>query len=552
MGIMNLFNRKSSLINNVTTIFGGMTAVISLTLAYFQWAQQSGGELTMMVNGQSVSGQDARQIAICVDSANTSYSFAGIYPIFYNPKKYSVHDFMLQYSVSSSNIQFEPVEQYSMSSIGNGAYVLRYNNDKLSPYESSVIPIRKFIIPVNGGEIDINAQASFDGADSLRQYKVAARFFVVPNRATRNFDEWKNLCQDVCNRNMMEEDYDAYFVSSRYRSQDYQYNYALVASQKLSSDLTYNNKSVQSAQNSDKKKTYNADKRETASPAAATPASQVHMPASGKVNSNRQSLDVNTKPMGLERYFESIRTDEYTLKNGVHRSGLEFAFRDEYKNDSVFVLILAEDTVSHKLKNSIWRIKSHSNSKAVSNLLPENEVIKGYDICTLDDSICNNIEVSEDYVIRNNLNEPVAVAFYRVKNGSDSYSDTEIIAPKSHIWLWQNEVNKVMTGSLKFLRVPQTYITEDLMPKKFTDGLWNYFIWTLAIGIILLLGISVWDRIEEAFKDWKNYGWDTAKSTLTDKAEFLDLFSGMALAVGFGITVAFILLLSVRCIEWYF
>ena len=548
---MNLFNRKSSLIKIVTKICGGLTAVISLTLAYFQWAQQSGGELTMMVNGQSVSGQDARQIAICVDSANTSYSFAGIYPIFYNPKKYSVHDFMLQYCVSSSNIQFEPVEQYSMSSIGNGAYILRYNNDKLSPYESSVIPIRKFIIPVNGGEIDINAQASFDGADSLRQYKVAARFFVVPNRATRNFDEWKNLCQDVCNRNMMEEDYDAYFVSSRYRSQDYQYNYALVASQKLSSDLTYNNKSVQSAQKSDKKKTDNADKRETACPAAATPASQVHMPASGKVNSNRQSLDVNTKPMGLERYFESIRTDEYTSKNGEHMSGLEFTFRDEYKNDSVFILILAEDTVYHWLKNIIWKIKSHSNSKVVSYSLPKNEVIKGYDICTLDDSISNNIKVSEDYVIRNKLNEPVAVAFYRVMNYV-SYPDIEIIAPKSQIQLRQNEKNKVMTGSLKFLRVPQTYITEDLMPKKFTDGLWDIFIWILVFGIIQILGVSVGFRIVEAFKDWKNYGWDKAKSTLTDKAEFLDIFYFLALLGGLIITLMFIVLLSVRCIEWFF
>ena len=350
---------------------------------------------------------------------------------------------------------------------------------------------------------------------------------------------------------MMEEDYDAYFVSSRYRSQDYQYNYALVASQKLSSDLTYNNKSVQSAQKSDKKKTDNADKRETACPAAATPASQVHMPASGKVNSNRQSLDVNTKPMGLERYFESIRTDEYTSKNGEHMSGLEFTFRDEYKNDSVFILILAEDTVYHWLKNIIWKIKSHSNSKVVSYSLPKNEVIKGYDICTLDDSISNNIKVSEDYVIRNKLNEPVAVAFYRVMNYV-SYPDIEIIAPKSQIQLRQNEKNKVMTGSLKFLRVPQTYITEDLMPKKFTDGLWDIFIWILVFGIIQILGVSVGFRIVEAFKDWKNYGWDKAKSTLTDKAEFLDIFYFLALLDGLIITLMFIVLLSVRCIEWFF
>lgn len=549
---MNFFNRKNGLFSIISKVCGGLTAAITLTFGYFQWEQQSGGDLAMMINGQSVSGQDARQIAICVDSPSSSYSFAGIYPVFYNPKKYSVRDFMLQYSVSSSNIQFEPVEQYSMSSMGDGTYVLRYNIDKLAPYESSAIPIRKFIIPVNGGDININAQASFDGADSLRQYKVAARFFVVPNRTTRNFDEWKILCQDVCNRNMTEADYDAYFVSSRYRSQDYQYNYALTTSRKTSYNYTHSEVSTQAAQKSDNKKADNADKRQTARPAAATPAEQVQVPAAVK-SANHQSLAAANRPVGLERYFESIRTNECTLKNGV-RSGLEFAFRDEYKNDSVFVLILAEDTVSHKLKNSIWRIKSHSISKAVSYLLPENEVIKGYDICTLDDSICNNIEVSEDYMIRNNLNEPVAVAFYRVDNGSYSYSysDTEIIAPKSHIWLWQNSENKVVAGSLRFLRVPQTYITEDLMPRKFTDGLWDYFIWTLAIGIIVLLGASVWDRIEEAFKDWKNYGWDTAKSTLTDKAEFLDLFSGMALALGFGITVAFILLLSVRCIEWYF
>ena len=197
------------------------------------------------------------------------------------------------------------------------------------------------------------------------------------------------------------------------------------------------------------------------------------------------------------------------------------------------------------------KIKSHSNSIVVSYSLPKNEVIKGYDICTLDDSISNNIKVLEDYVIRNKLNEPVAVAFYRVMNYV-SYPDIEIIAPKSQIQLRQNEKNKVMTGSLKFLRVPQTYITEDLMPKKFTDGLWDIFIWILVFGIIQILGVSVGFRIVEAFKDWKNYGWDKAKSTLTDKAEFLDIFYFLALLDGLIITLMFIVLLSVRCIEWFF
>lgn len=550
MGIMNFFNRKNGLFSIVSKVCSGLATVIALIFGYFQLEQQSGGDLAMMVNGQSISGQDARQIAICVDSASSSYSFSGIYPVFYNPKKYSVRDFMLQYSVSSSNIQFEPVEQYSMSSMGDGTYVLRYNIDKLAPYESSAIPIKKFIIPVNGGEIDINAQASFDGADSLRHYKVAARFFVVPNRATRNFDEWKILCQNVCNRNMMEADYDAYFVSSRYRSQDYHYNYAMTASQKASSNYTHNEESTQSAQKADMKMAGNAHKQQAARPATTTPAKQVQVPAAVK-SANHQSLAANSRPMGLERYFESIKTDEYTSKDGVHMSGLMFSFRDEYKNDSVFVLILAEDTISQKLSNKIWIVKRHGNSHAISYLLSKDEVVKGYDICSLDDSISNGIEVSDDYVIKNNLNEPVAVAFYRIMNGYDSYSDTEIVAPKSKKHLWQNKENRVMAGSLKFLRVPQAYITEDLMPKKFTDGLWDFVIFCLCFGVAIILGFSIWERINEAFEAWKKYGWDKAKSTLTDKAEFLDFLSGATLAVGFGMACMFILLLVVRCVEWY-
>lgn len=109
-----------------------------------------------------------------------------------------------------------------------------------------------------------------------------------------------------------------------------------------------------------------------------------------------------------------------------------------------------------------------------------------------------------------------------------------------------------MAGSLRFLRVPQTYITENLMPRKFTDGLWNVFILILGIGVAMILGFSIWFRIEEAFKDWKKYGWDKAKSTLTDKAEFLDFLSGMALVTGLGLAFVFIILLAVRCIEWYF
>lgn len=530
MGLRNYFNRHSGFFKIASSIGGGSVSILALIIGYFQYLQQSGGDLALQFNGRTVSSSVTKNIAICIDSANTAYNFSSIYPIFYNPKKYSVHDFMLQYHVSSSDILFEPVEQYSLSSEGEGRYILRYNHDKLAPYESSVIPIKKFIIPNNGGRIDINVQASFDGADSMKRYKVAARFLIVPNQQTDDFDKWKAKCQRECNRTMNEADYDAYFVSSRFHSQDYQYNYALTAT-----------KATAEVQNPPKKTNVRSRQGE-------------HQQQEAKTQQNPQppaDAAITARPSNLDQYFESIRTDEYTSSDGITRyAGLKFKFREEYENDTVYVFLLTEDTVRHSLHNRIWEIRRHSiYSNELSYLVPQNEIIKGYDLCTIADSLASRIKISEDYKVKNKHNEPVALLVNRIKNNSvETYY--EIIAPKSEKTLWQNDSIKIAAGSIRYLKIPQTYITDDLKPKKFTDDLWLFILSCLGFWILMVVAFPICSRIEEAFDAFK-YSWSYAKTVLLDKDKYLEELKDFTLIGGFICLLALIGTLIVHAIVWF-
>ena len=104
MALSNYFKQNSGWIKIVSSIGGGIIGVVSLLLGYLQWQQQNGGNLTLQINGRTMSGYTTKNIAICIDSANTSFNFPNIYPVFYNPEKYSVHDFMLQYRICSRDI----------------------------------------------------------------------------------------------------------------------------------------------------------------------------------------------------------------------------------------------------------------------------------------------------------------------------------------------------------------------------------------------------------------------------------------------------------------
>ena len=529
MALSNYFKQNSGWIKILSSIGGGIIGVVSLLLGYLQWQQQNGGNLTLQINGRTMSGYTTKNIAICIDSANTSFNFPNIYPVFYNPEKYSVHDFMLQYRISSRDIQFEHVEMYSLSSDGDGSYLLRYNNNKLAPYESSVLPIRKFLIPDYGGKVNINVQASYDGADSLMQYDVAAHFFVVSNNVTSNFDEWKEICQDVCNKNMDGSDYDAFFVSSRFHSQDYQYNHTLVAT----------NKSSAETRNNDKK----------ADNIVSTTAEQ-KVVVSEISSYTKPSVPLSTS---IEHYFESVRSTEYTSQRDQKRhSGLTFKFREEYKNDTVYVLLLAEDTVSHRLTNKIWEVfRIYGSSDEVSHLLVENEIVKGYDICTVDGSLGEGITISEDYHVKNSHNEPVAVTYNTIRNNSDKRCHTEILAPKSEGDLLHNDTISIETGSIRYLRISETYITDDLKPKSFTDPLWKGLLIYLGFWLIMGIGYPLWSRIEDGFDALSEYGWKYAKGVWFDFDAFVDdLKEWIPISLGIIIFVAIICFI-IYTISWF-
>ena len=442
---------RSKVMRWIAGIATGATTALGAWTGWMTYEQQSGGLLSMQYNGEVVSGKNTRNLVICVDSTVVEKNFSSICPNFYNSRKYTVRDLSLRYELQSRGIQFEPTGMYSLSDEGEGVYMLRYNLDKLASYETTSPPVRKFIIPENGGEVTMRAMASFDGADSLMTYRVNAKFVVVDNGGTYSFAEWRTRCQRQCNKQMSDGEYDAYYLSLRYRESDYRYNVPLEESKQTVADTNLAKNEEPAVKKEPAKQEQNAEQSQSQSAEKYEP---------------EKYSDTNVDLSNVQFYTDTV-THVAIRRNG-HQA----------------VVMLIEDTVTHKFANFVLEF---NNANTTANVwdLAKNTMLRNFAYLDADPTLGEDVEYEDDKYYNDHRE---AIGLVCGNFGQPDYR-TFVVKPKSSAHADNYGAN------VRYYRLPEHVLCEDNKP----IGVWTSLrksgmLWVIVGNFLFVLVLPIFDK----------------------------------------------------------
>lgn len=443
---------KSAITRWIAGIVTGTTAIIGTWTGYKSMEQQAGGILSMQYNGEVVQGTSVRNLVICVDSAVVEKNFSSICPNFYNSKKYTVRDLSLRYEVVTDGVQFEPTGMYTLSNEGDGTYMLRYTLDKLASYETTSPPVRKFIIPHNGGEVKLRAMASFDGADSLMTYQVNAKFVVIDNAGTQNFEEWRNRCRQRCAGTFSPEQFDAYYISLLYRDHDYEYSYPI-------EKPVENHRGQQLAQN-------DSPKNQTAT--EQTKRIEDEVP--------EKFSDENVELSNVQFYTDSV------MHAAIRRNGHQA------------LVMLVEDSVEHSFENFAFEFFDQCPTVQVWNF-PKNLVLRNFAYLDEDADLADKIEYDEGRY-ENKWSHAVAFSYY---SPSDEMVVMEIVPPKGRTAKMEEQ------QILRYYSMPEHVLVDANKQVFFWTEFWNGYKALLPIWVIIGLLFPMLDSEDRKGKSIVRY-----------------------------------------------
>lgn len=183
-------------LNFIVTKWGkigaGIFSTISLALGIASYFHDTGGTLSASLNGSTIDNNENKEFVVFIDNSRIS-QLSAIQPRFHNISSYSIRDFVLKYEVTCDGVQFSPTDFYKLHHNGN-QYTLQYDEDYLSGMAYTENPISEIIVPENGGELQIEAKANYDGCKTPYSYAIRTRYIVIPNTEKLSFEQWKEKC----------------------------------------------------------------------------------------------------------------------------------------------------------------------------------------------------------------------------------------------------------------------------------------------------------------------------------------------------------------------
>lgn len=444
---------RSRVVRWITGGVTGVAALIGTWTGYKTMEQQAGGVLSMQYNGEVVKGTLARNLVICVDSTVVEKNFSSICPNFYNSRKYTVRDLSLRYELESEGIQFEPTGMFTLSNEGDGKYLLRYNLDKLASYETTSPPVRKFIIPDNGGAVSMRAMASFDGADSLMTYLVNAKFVVVDNAGTKSFEDWRRRCQQRCAESFSPKQFDAYYVSLRYRDHDYQYNVPI----DKADDGTINQ---QLAQNNAKQEQQKSEQQ----------------PKSIEEEVPEKFSDENVELSNVQFYNDSV------MHAAIRRNGHQA------------VVLLIENTEEHTFENCAFEFFDQCPTVQVWNFA-KNVMLRNFAYLDEDAELADKIDY-DDGRYENKWSHSVAFSYFSPETNRVM---VEIVPPKGRTGKMNEQ------EILRYYSMPEHVLVDANKQVFFWTEFWKRYKALLPIWVIIGLLFPMFDSEDRKGKSIVRY-----------------------------------------------
>jgi hypothetical protein len=165
--------------------------------------------------GTLVDNGGGRTVMICIDDTTRLHNLKILFPTFKNTTKHTANDLSLTYSLEMTNIGLEPKDLFSLMYDGDNNYTLKYKENKLSAYDSTTVPVRKFSILDRIATMRLKAFATCDGIEKPFNYNVNAVLFYLPSQ-DRQYKEWTKSCREVIIEKTESRKFDILYSSRKF------------------------------------------------------------------------------------------------------------------------------------------------------------------------------------------------------------------------------------------------------------------------------------------------------------------------------------------------
>lgn len=172
-------------------VLGVVLSAISLYIAYLTFIREDGGSLEVQYRTDMFSTPDD---PVVFTDSRQSDMLSGMLPVLSNPSKYSLNNFLLQYTVEGAEVTtgaaFTAVTRQS-------AHELTYNDHTLYAYTKVAEPCQSITLPADEGSLTLSIRATFDGASKPFEVEKTCHYKVVTNR-NMTAGQWQVLCAKKC------------------------------------------------------------------------------------------------------------------------------------------------------------------------------------------------------------------------------------------------------------------------------------------------------------------------------------------------------------------
>jgi hypothetical protein len=460
-------------------------SVISVGGAIASYFHDAGGTLSAKMQGEEITNQTNKEIVVFTDDSHITSHISAIHPTLFNSSSYSIRDFNLKYQLQSNGVQIIPTDYFTLHNNEVSSYTLEYNKSVLSGSAIVDDPIREIVVPDNGGELKLQASATYDGCSNPFTYTLCAKYYVVPNQDNLDFDRWTQKCQQ--HLHLSESTSSVIWIA---KNGNWEYRDYLALSNRSQKQETQQNVSKPSKTVAPTTTTVSSNTT-TSSLVKKEPESLAKDDTKHETESNlsdNSSQDVQSNPIvSFKQYKDTTSSYDYQI--------MEFVTSDQYKDSVLYVCIQYLDSVKKERYSGfsvLYADKDLPKGHFLSGFRKDCKVID-YALCEEDPAPTDLVRVKEEtvadevkYKIENKARHAVAILIM-VNN---KVYDNVLLKPREEKQIY-NPKNYNIT--FRCFNVPQSVLTEEYTPLSPLPS-WTFVkyaaIWGLCMFLIFIVSMA--------------------------------------------------------------
>jgi hypothetical protein len=349
-------------------------------------------------------------------------------------------------------VQFIPTDYYTLHNNDGYSFTLEYNKSVLSGSAVADDPIREIVVPDNGGETQLQASATYDGCATPFTYTLNAKYLVVHNKDSLDFEKWKQKCQRYLT---LSSSSSVVWIA---KSGDWEYRDYIPLPNNATQQIS--------------------DKDE-----------------------NKFDRTLQTQKEGQNPNTSIITSFKQKKDEKTGNINYEFATTGAYQDSVLYVCFIFEETEERKFSYFVPlkaddKVPNHFCGSYRNNELK----IADYAVCTENPSLSDSL-ISSDNVIYNKARHTIA-ALVLFK---DNKWDNVLIPPHKY---YRCQTENIQT--IRYFNVPNSVLTEEYMPLRLFPELHKIICWAIGgfcIGLYIYIMLPIIEILSENGLKWRDKKW---------------------------------------------